>query len=417
MLGRWGYKQFRIAIWILGLLAPSSVIAQSACPTNVPPNCPLANGQLTLPANQEWCNVGRFNSALELTITPTSQTQTVYIGAVSLGQPNISDYQTPGGDPSTTTAAQTGHAGPFAAPGLIPWSLVGKVGANGVPFEIGYGATISTVASDCLYLSVNDNNFSDNSGSWQIGVSPNSLIYNNTWAGYLEFGSYTSVSATWVVPAASYVDYTNFSFGAEATAVWIGIGGRSSPLIQLGTNAVSTPAGLLYYAWYQTVPPSISPTYLLEPVKPNDVVSASIECLYFCKTPYQEWQLSMTDWSAGWSWPSYPLLLNTQPPSLVLYDSKEDSAEWIVEAPELSLCAIQNPCPLLNFGTATFSAVTANGQLQGTLPYTDAIWIDQATGGIAVPSPETALGAFNVCWGSSAPLKGAEACTVPASSN
>jgi hypothetical protein len=45
---------------------------------------------------------------------------------------------------------------------------VGKIGANGTPFEVGssFVLTVPSAASGELYLGVNDNNYPDNSGSW-----------------------------------------------------------------------------------------------------------------------------------------------------------------------------------------------------------------------------------------------------------
>ena len=124
-----------------------------------------------VPGPDEWVDTGITVVAGEaITISANGQ---VYIGAIGLGQPNISDYQTPAGDPTTTTAAQTGFAGAFAAPGLVPWSLVGRIGSSGTPFEVGSGSAIAAPTSGRLYLSVNDNNFSDNSGSWDALVRIN----------------------------------------------------------------------------------------------------------------------------------------------------------------------------------------------------------------------------------------------------
>ena len=62
------------------------------------------------------------------------------------------------------------HGG-FAAPQLPCWSLIGKIGADGVPFEVGYGRTIVAPASGELFLGVNDNNYPDNSGGWVASIS------------------------------------------------------------------------------------------------------------------------------------------------------------------------------------------------------------------------------------------------------
>lgn len=99
------------------------------------------------------------------------QPNEVYIGDVSAGQPNISNYQPPAGDPNTATSAQQGCCYQFVAPGLVPWSLVGRIGDSGTPFQIGAGTSFVVGSSPTfppgpLELSVNDNLFGDNSGSW-----------------------------------------------------------------------------------------------------------------------------------------------------------------------------------------------------------------------------------------------------------
>jgi hypothetical protein len=45
---------------------------------------------------------------------------------------------------------------------------VARIG-NGAPFEVGSAAIITTTAGR-LYLSVNDNFFGDNTGSWTAGI-------------------------------------------------------------------------------------------------------------------------------------------------------------------------------------------------------------------------------------------------------
>lgn len=48
------------------------------------------------------------------------------------------------------------------------WSLIARIG-NGSPFEVGTSTQVVTTAGE-LYLGVNDNNFSDNSGSWTVRI-------------------------------------------------------------------------------------------------------------------------------------------------------------------------------------------------------------------------------------------------------
>jgi hypothetical protein len=73
----------------------------------------------------------------------------------------------PAGDQSCIPA-QNHPGGPFPAVNLPCWSLIARIG-NGPPFEVGT-STMVTTASGQLYLGVNDDNFSDNSGSWTVNI-------------------------------------------------------------------------------------------------------------------------------------------------------------------------------------------------------------------------------------------------------
>jgi hypothetical protein len=112
-----------------------------------------------LPGTQAWADTGvTVPAGILLKITASG---TAYVTAVHA--------VTPTGDQSCTPAAKfPGIAPPFVAPGLPCWSLVARIG-NAPPFEVGGSATITTTAGR-LYLSVNDNNFTDNSGSWTVSM-------------------------------------------------------------------------------------------------------------------------------------------------------------------------------------------------------------------------------------------------------
>lgn len=120
-----------------------------------------------LPAQNGWVDSGIFVSPGD--IISISASGQVYIGNVSAGQPNISNYQSPAGA-LNATAADQGKRFPFVAPELVPWSLVAKIGPSGRPFSVGTATTVTAPISGELYLSVNDNVFGDNKGSWSISV-------------------------------------------------------------------------------------------------------------------------------------------------------------------------------------------------------------------------------------------------------
>jgi hypothetical protein len=76
----------------------------------------------------------------------------------------------PWGKACRDIASQASSA-PFPAPGLSCWSLVGKIGADGKPFEVGKSATFLARTNGKLLLGINDNYLPDNSGSWVVAVS------------------------------------------------------------------------------------------------------------------------------------------------------------------------------------------------------------------------------------------------------
>ncbi len=68
--------------------------------------------------------------------------------------------------------------GPFIAPGLTCWSLVGRLGTDGEPFEVANAVQFLASTGGRLYLSINDNYFGDNVGSWDatVAVRPVGLL-------------------------------------------------------------------------------------------------------------------------------------------------------------------------------------------------------------------------------------------------
>jgi len=85
--------------------------------------------------------------------------------------PCVNCTTTPSGDPWSTCSYRQPPA--YPAPGLPCWSLIGKIGASGTPFEVGTSLdyTVPTGVSGELYVGVNDNDLSDNSGSWTVMIS------------------------------------------------------------------------------------------------------------------------------------------------------------------------------------------------------------------------------------------------------
>jgi hypothetical protein len=63
------------------------------------------------------------------------------------------------------------YGGNWAANGFPCWSLIGKIGANGTPFEIGNATSILVRDPGELYLTVDDNYYPDNSGYFKVLVT------------------------------------------------------------------------------------------------------------------------------------------------------------------------------------------------------------------------------------------------------
>ena len=111
----------------------------------------------TVPGTQEWTDTGLTVAAGDaLGITAAG---TVYI-----------DPSYPVGPAGTQscTPAQNYPGSAFPATNLPCWSLIARIG-NGAPFEVGT-STLVTATGGELYLGVNDDNFSDNSGSWTVRI-------------------------------------------------------------------------------------------------------------------------------------------------------------------------------------------------------------------------------------------------------
>jgi peptidase A4-like protein len=155
---------------------------------------------------------------------------------------------------------------------------------------------------------------------------------SSNWSGYVaNGGTYTSVTGTWIVPTVGAA-----TSGADAT--WVGIGGvTGTDLIQAGTQATVTGAGVSYSAWIEMLPDS-SRTVSLD-VAPGDSVTVTIT-----EKTSGQWLLSLVN--------------NTTKDAYqrtVSYSSSRSSAEWVQEAPSSGRSII----PLDDFGSVRFTTGSA----------------------------------------------------------
>ena len=111
---------------------------------------------LSVSANQVWSDTGVYLRSGEALGIAAS-------GKVLIdGTHSLSPY----GDKSCIPDRNYhGISPPFIAPSLHCWALVARIG-NSPPFEIGTHSLVAAATSGFLYLSVNDNDFTSNSGHW-----------------------------------------------------------------------------------------------------------------------------------------------------------------------------------------------------------------------------------------------------------
>ncbi len=160
------------------------------------------------------------------------------------------------------------------------------------------------------------------------------------WSGMIdEGGTFTGVSAEWVVPAVQPRPY------ATDSSTWIGIDGvTDSSLIQTGTDQDASGGGAVYSAWIE-VAPAHSVTQFA--VSPGDHIGASV-----VEGAPGSWTVSIADLTLGRS--TSQTFADAVPAS---------SAEWIEEAPTLGTAL----SPLADYGSVTFTGISAESQPSGQL--------------------------------------------------
>jgi hypothetical protein len=123
---------------------------------------------LNVVLTQPWTDTGvAVNAGQQLTVTTTG-TMDYWTGGCPSTQNCV---VTPDGLPWSFCAASL--AGPYTDPGLACFSLVGRIGIGGAPFQVGSSLTYTVPANTSgeLYLGVNDNNYPDNTGSWTATIN------------------------------------------------------------------------------------------------------------------------------------------------------------------------------------------------------------------------------------------------------
>jgi hypothetical protein len=137
-------------------------VKKGAAPPETPPGATI-----TVPGNQPWTD-----TSLDLAVGSS-----VSITARGMIKTSPSDPgKTPAGAPDCTRhegQEKDSDSNAWLTPGLSCWSLVGRIGEDGIPFQIGSRVSFSVETAGRLYLGVNDEigRFENNSGSWTVDIT------------------------------------------------------------------------------------------------------------------------------------------------------------------------------------------------------------------------------------------------------
>jgi hypothetical protein len=181
----------------------------------------------------------------------------------------------------------------------------------------------------------------------------NSVVTSSNWAGYVASdsnGTFTSASSSWTQPTGRCT-----GGGGKYAAFWVGLDGYTSPTVeQIGSEVDCSGFTPRYYAWYEIYPGAA--VNFTNPVSPGDKFSGSVTY-----TAPSTFNLVLTDATKRW----------TQRVSGTLSNPALSSAEVIAEAP----CCTFNGgiLPLTSFGTASFTAATADGRSLSTYKPTEIV--------------------------------------------
>ncbi len=211
-----------------------------------------------------------------------------------------------------------------------------------------------------------------------------------SWAGYaVSGGTFAKVGGTWNEPRV-----TCPSKPTQRAAFWVGIDGLSAPkdptVEQVGTSSDCVAGkGQTYYAWFQMYPsPLVKLSVSKYQVLPGETFTAQVS------GSGKTYVLTIDAAYAGvavWSFSTKQTAKTTPQAS---------SAEWITEAP-----CVGSPCtvlPLADFGSVSFSGISATGRASSTKGFTDTelTMTTKDSGTVkARPSALTSGGkAFSVTW-------------------
>ncbi|MDI5961773.1 G1 family endopeptidase [Streptomyces sp. SL13] len=193
---------------------------------------------------------------------------------------------------------------------------------------------------------------------------------SSNWAGYSATGgTFTSVSSSWVQPKGTCTSKDTYA------AFWIGIDGDGSDSVeQTGSEVDCSGGSPQYYAWYEMYP--AYPVNYTNTVKAGDHFTSTVS------VSGSTFTLKLADTTQGW----------TKTTTKTSSTAEDASAEIIAEAP-----ASDSVLPLTNFGTASFTGATANGEPIGDF---DPDQINMASGSTTKATTSALSGGenFSVTW-------------------
>lgn len=220
-------------------------------------------------------------------------------------------------------------------------------------------------------------------GTWAPGQEAPGLAANTTavtsrnWAGYAAAGgagAFTSVAASWTEPRVACTATNTFA------SFWVGLDGDGTNTVeQTGTEADCNGGNAAHQGWFEMFP--AAPVFYDNPVEPGDAMSASVVA-----NGGGEFTLTLTDSTRSWK------QVTTQTSDA----AQLGSAEVITEAPSDGTVL-----PLSNFGTASFTDVTADNTAIGNENPSALTMVSADNVTEATPSALTAGNAFSVTWDSS----------------
>jgi hypothetical protein len=142
---------------MLALLAVPALALYAATPAA---SAPVG---VSVASSRTWTNTGvTVHAGDSISIRAT--------GIVHFGPGDIAAVPPAGLAPGRCAAIIARDTKPFPAPKLRCWSLIGRIG-TAPPFQLGANTTLRAPSAGELFLGVNDNRLTDNTGAWNAAIS------------------------------------------------------------------------------------------------------------------------------------------------------------------------------------------------------------------------------------------------------